>query len=429
MEKMQLIQNADLKNKIVLIRVDHNVVKSGKIEDNYRVDSTFGTLFNIILRGGKIILMTHVGRPKNKKTNMIEISDKTSVYPVVEYLRKKLFLRIETPDFPRDEKTGGLIFSKEAILPAIDKLKANECDIVYLPNTRWFNGEESKGDTMNEFAKKLSEIADVYVNDAFGSWQANASTVGINQYLDSYAGLLIQKEINNLKKIFEAEKPFVAVVAGSKFDTKIDSLYALLERADKLILGGVIYNAYLCAKYDIVIKGVEEEDIAIAKKFVEYAKKYPNKIVELKHIIESDCLESKNEGEYRSHNISELKKSNPLNYVLDISKESFDDEEMQNVILSAKTIFVNAVMGFTPNFSEGTVALYSLIAQNKDAMKFYGGGDTNLELKRLLPGIYLKAVDDSKYYLFTGGGAVLTAIEKGSCFAIEPIQKLIEFAK
>lgn len=429
MKNLPLLQDADLKDKIVLIRVDHNVVKSGKIEDSYRINSTFGTLFNIILKGGKIILMTHIGRPKNKKTNSIEISEKTSVIPIVNYLKEKLFLRIEVPEFPIDEK-GGLKFSKEIVLPLIAKLKNNELDIIYLPNIRWFWGEESKDEEMKTFAKQLSEIANVYVNDAFGSWQANASTVGINQFINSYAGLLMQKEINNLNyKIFNAERPFLAVVAGSKFDTKLEPLYALLKHVDKLVLGGVIYNAYLCAKYDIRIKTIEDEDILIAKKFVDFAEKYPNKIVELPYIIESDNLDSKIEGQYRRHNIYDIYKSKSLNYILDVDKKSFEDENIRNIFLSAKTIFVNAVMGFTPNFSEGTKALYSLISQNDEAMKLFGGGDTNLELKRLLPDLYMKTIENNNYYLFTGGGAVLTAIEQENCYGIEPIKKLIEFAK
>jgi len=110
---------------------------------------------------------------------------------------------------------------------------------------------------------------------------------------------------------------------------------------------------------------------------------------------------------------------------LDIAKESFKDEKVKNVFHKAQTIFVNAVMGYTPYFNEGTIALDELIDENKEAIKLYGGGDTMQELKRLLPGLYISALDSPKYYIFTGGGAVLKAIENGSTKDLEPVKALI----
>jgi phosphoglycerate kinase len=147
-------------------------------------------------------------------------------------------------------------------------------DGIYLPNTRWFYGEEAKDDNRERFANQLAGLADIFVNDAFGSWQAHASTVDVSRYLPSYAGFLLQKEIENLDRIYNPQTPFLAVVAGAKFDTKIEPLYALIQKADWLVLVGVIYNAYLSAKYNIRIKGVEDDDLEHAKKFVEFAAKY-----------------------------------------------------------------------------------------------------------------------------------------------------------
>ena len=423
--KLSIIQDADLSDKIVLFRVDHNVVKNGEIEDPYRVDSTFETINYILKNGGKPILMTHVGRPKDKKTGIITIKDKTSVLPIVEYLKEKLKLRIEIPIFLAKDDYGIEINAAE-IKPYIDKLKNNEIDILYLPNIRWFKGEEVKESEMEVFASKLAALADIYVNDAFGSWQANTSTTGINRYLPSYAGFLMQKEINNLDKIFNAETPFLAVVAGSKFDTKLKPLYALIQKADKLVLGGVLYNAYLCAKYGISIQGVDNEDVVLAKQFVDFTEQYPNKIVELPYIVESDILEEKIDGKYRNVCVKDLKAGDKLNFVLDAAIQSFEDEYVRKVFLSAKTIFINAVMGFTPNFREGTIALDILISENKEAMKLFGGGDTNMEFKKLLPDKYSAALNDESFYLFTGGGAVLNAIEENTAFGIEPIKKLLK---
>ena len=420
-----LIQDADLKDKIVLVRVDHNVVKKGVIHDPYRIDATIGTLYHINARGGKVILMTHVGRPKDKKTGDIDISDDTSVQPIVDYLQKKLHITMKIPEFYRDEKRG-YIGIETSINHLIRELKENRIDGIYLPNTRWFEGEEAESETSDRLALQLAGLADIFVNDAFGSWQPHASTVRVNRYLPSYAGFLMQKEIENLERIFHPEYPFVAVVAGSKFDTKIDSLYALIEKADFLVLGGVIYNAYLCARYGMEIKGISQEDLKHAKKFVAFTKQYPEKLVELPYIVESDLLDGKIEGKYRIHHIHNLKKGTKLNYVLDVAAESFQDEQVNKVFRCAKSIFVNAVMGFTPHFNEGTIALDQLIDENIEAVKLYGGGDTMQELKRLLPGLYIVALDSPKYYIFTGGGAVLKAIQESTTLGLAPVRALVE---
>lgn len=420
-----LIQDANLKGKVVLVRVDHNVVKNGVIHDPYRIDATIGTIFHIISKGGKIILMTHVGRPKDKKTGEIIINEKTSIQPIVDYLQQKLHISLKIPEFYVNGNTGYLGV-ETSINHLIKDLKEGLIDGIYLPNTRWFAGEEAKGEEADRLANQLAGLADVFVNDAFGSWQAHASTVKICNYLPSYAGFLMQKEISNLERIYRPENPFLAVVAGSKFDTKIDSLFALLKKSDYLILGGVIYNAYLSAKYNFSIKGIEADDMEHAKEFVEFSKQYPGKIIELPFIVESDTLEGKIKGKNRVKNISEIKAGTKLNYVLDIAKESFNDKKVIEVFKKAKTIFVNAVMGFTPYFNEGTIALDELIDNNFEAIKLYGGGDTMQELKRLLPGLYISALDSPKYYIFTGGGAVLKAIENGTTTGLAPVKALID---
>ncbi len=419
------VQDADLKGKIILVRVDHNVVKNGLIHDPYRIDATIGTLYHINAKGGKIILMTHVGRPLDKKTQEICIDEKTSIKPIVDYLQNKLHIKLEVPKFYQ-HGTSGYLGVETSINHLIKDLKAGIIDGIYLPNTRWFAGEEAKGESADRFAHQLAGLADIFVNDAFGSWQPHVSTIGVTKYMPSYAGFLMQKEIENLNRIYNPEKPFLSVVAGSKFDTKIDSLFALLEKTDYLILGGVIYNAYLCAKYSFSIKGISADDIKAAEKFVDFSKKFPNKIIELPIIVESDTLAGKFKGQFRKHDIRKLHKGQKLNYILDIAQESFTELEVQEVFLKANTIFVNAVMGLVPHFNAGTIALDELIDQNRNAVKLYGGGDTMQELKRLLPGLYIMALDHPKYYIFTGGGAVLKAIESGTPLGLEPIKVLTE---
>ena len=178
------------------------LLKKGLIHDPYRIDATIGTLFYIVAKGAKIILMSHVGRPKNKKTGAIEISKATSVQAIVDYLKEKLHIQFQVPTFFEQEKKGYLDI-ETSINHMIKDLKSNKIDGIYLANTRWFNGEESKNELSDRVANQLAGLADIFVNDAFGSWQAHASTVGITQYLPSYAGFLMQKEIKNLDRIFK----------------------------------------------------------------------------------------------------------------------------------------------------------------------------------------------------------------------------------
>jgi len=424
--RLPLIQNAPLDGKIVLVRFDHNVVKKGQIRDPYRIDMTLGTLYNIVERGGRPILMTHVGRPKDKKTGEISCMDEESVKPIVEYLERKLHIKFHIHEFGITPKIG-ITGIDTSINLAIKNLRERKIGGIYLPNTRWFQGEEGEGKARENFALQLAGLADIFINDAFGSWQAHATTVDITKHLPSYAGFLLQQEIVNLNSVINPERPFVAVVAGAKYDTKIKPLYALYDKVDKLILGGVIYNTYLCAKYGITIAGVSESDITAAKDLVEKDKSN-RKIVELPHIVESDILESRMEGKYRTISVKDFRQGSKYNYILDIDPKSFEDQNVYGVISGAKTIFVNAVMGFTPHFSAGSEALDSTIDHNRSAIKMYGGGDTLQEFKDLCPGLYLSVLDNTQYYFFTGGGTVLTAIEQGSPYGLKPVEALIENA-
>ena len=423
-KNLPLIQEADLNGKVVLVRFDHNVVKKGIVRDPFRIDQTLGTLYYIVERGGRPILMTHVGRPKDKKTGKIICSLNDSVEPVVEYLNRKLHTNLYIPKFDIDSENG-ITGMGDSLKPAIEDLKNRKISGIYLPNTRWFRSEEDKGVFRDSFAVQLANFADIYVNDAFGSWQPHVSTYDVTKHIPSYAGFLMQKEIENLSRVIEPERPFLAVIAGAKYDTKIGPLYAIYQKADNLILGGVIYNTYLCAKYGISIKGVSDSDIDAAKELVNMDKE-KQKIIELPYIVESDTIEGKVEEKYRTISLNDFKRGNQYNYVLDIDPKSFDDNKVSETILSAKTIFVNAVMGFTPHFTLGSKALDETIDKNISALKMYGGGDTLQEFKDLCPGLYISVLDNAHYYFFTGGGAVLTAIEQGSPYGLKPVQALIE---
>ena len=422
--KLPLIQDADLDGKVVLLRVDHNVVKGGFIKDPYRIDSTLGTIYNIVERGGRPILMTHVGRPRNKKTGEINCTSGNSVEPIVEYLERKLHIKFHIPKFNTDSGKG-IPGIDTSINLAIKDLKNRNIGGIYLPNTRWFQGEEVGGDVRQSFALQLAGLADVYVNDAFGSWQAHASTYDITKHLPSFAGFLMQQEIKNLSYVLEPTRPFVAVVAGAKYDTKIEPLKEIYKKVDHLILGGVIYNTFLSAKYKVQIEGIPESEVIAAEDLVETDKK-GHKIIELPYVVESDTLEGRIPGKYRTISIRNFKKGNRIGYILDVDPKSFEDKRVSSIIGDARTIFVNAVMGFTPHFTAGSEVLDRTIDQNREARKLYGGGDTLQEFKNLCPGLYLAVLDDAQYYFFTGGGSVLKAIQEGSPYGMEPIRGLIE---
>lgn len=421
--RLPLVQQADLEDKVVLLRVDHNVVKKGVIRDPYRIDCTLGTIYNIVERGGRPILMTHIGRPRDKKTGEIICDPTTGVEPIVDYLERKLHTKFYIPQFSIDPKRG-ILGIDTSINLAINDLKKRKIGGIYLPNTRWFQGEEPEGSIRDTFALQLAGLADIFVNDAFGSWQPHASTYDITKYLPSFAGFLMQQEIKNLSHVLEPERPFLAVVAGAKYDTKVGPLYEIYNKVDRLILGGVICNTFLCAKYNIRINGIPESDIMAAANLVERNQK-ENKILELPYLVESETLEGRINGKYRTIAVSDFRPGNHYGYILDVDPKSFTDEKVSTAISTAKTILVNAVMGYTPHFTEGSEALDRTIDRNRKAHKFYGGGDTLQEFKNLCPGLYLAVLDDSQYYFFTGGGTVLKAIQEGTPYGLKPVEALM----
>ena len=295
--RLKLLQQADMKDKVVLLRVDHNVVKKGIIKDPYRIDATIGTLYAIAAAGGKPILMSHVGRPRDKKTGMISCREEQSVLPIVRYLEQKLPVKIHPQEFPVDPEKG-ITHIDDSIKPTLEALRKGAFDMVYLPNSRWFAGEQSKGPERDVLSDELASIADIYINDAFGSWGVAASTYDVATRLPAFAGNLLQKEISNLYHVLEPERPFVGVVAGAKYDTKIGPLKALYNKVDYLILGGLMYNTFLSAKYGATINGVSEEDKGLAMELVELDRA-KGKILEMPWLVESDSAENRIDGEDR----------------------------------------------------------------------------------------------------------------------------------
>jgi phosphoglycerate kinase len=297
--------------------------------------------------------------------------------------------------------------------------------MIYLPNIRWFEGEETKGPERDTFAAWLAGLADVYVNDAFSSWRAHGSTYDVAKHLPSYAGFQLQEELLNLHRILEPPRPFLGIIAGAKLDTKIGPLSALYRLADHVILGGLLYNVFLAAKYDVMFRGVSEEDKAKAMPLVELDAK-EKKILEMPFIVESETMEGKSDGRYRTISVADFKPGHAFQYILDVDPKSYDEAGISETVKTSKSIFLNAVMGLTPQFSEGTRSLYQLIGENGGAHKMFAGGDTLQELRTLCPGQYMAGEAGADYYYFTGGGSVLTAIETGDPYGRKPIKALMD---
>jgi phosphoglycerate kinase len=271
----------------------------------------------------------------------------------------------------------------------------------------------------------LAGLGDLFINEAFSSWRAHGSTYDIARRLPSYAGFRLQEELLNVHKVLDPQKPFVAVVGGAKYDTKIGPIKALHKRTDHIILGGLIYNVYLSAKYGVNISGVSEEERIEARELVDLDGRQ-KKILEIPYLVESETMEGKVEGLHRTIHVESMKEGDNYDYLLDMDTQSLEMDRTAEIIRSAKTIFVNAVMGLTPPFFEGTQALYGLIASNQDAMKLFAGGDTLQELRNLCPDIYQAGMDAPDFYYFTGGGSVLTTLEQGSPYDLKPIKALMD---
>ncbi|MFH1350292.1 MAG: phosphoglycerate kinase [Pseudomonadota bacterium] len=421
--RLRLLQQASMKGKVVLVRVDHNVVKKGRIKDPYRIDVTLKTLYAIAEKGGRPILMTHIGRPRDKGTGKIDCRDGDSVRPIIQYLEAKIPIKIFLPEFPIDPQYG-ITQLDGSIEGHINDLKDGKIGMIYLPNIRWFQGEQASGAERENFVKWLAGLGDLFVNDAFSSWRPHGSTYDITQRLPSYAGFQLQEELLNIHKVLNPERPFLAVIAGSKYDTKIGPIKELYKRADHLILGGLLYNVFIAAKYQVNISGVTEEEKREAAELVRLDEK-KKKIIEISQLVESDSPNERIEGHFRTLDRINMKRGDTFSHILDMDPKSLQDRRIREIIGSVKTIFINAVMGLTPPFFEGTQSLYRLIASNGGAHKLFAGGDTLQELRNLCPEIYLAGMDSPDYYYFTGGGSVLTTLEMGNPYHLKPIEALM----
>lgn len=383
LNKMTL-EDLEVKGKRVLVRCDFNVPMDdeGNITDDRRIVSSLPTIEYLIENGAKVILMSHLGRPKG------EANPKYSLAPVARRLSELLNKEVI---FAKDDRVVS-----DDVKVIVSKM--NEGDVVLLENTR-FRKEEEKND--DNFAKELASLGDLYVNDAFGtSHRAHASNVGVSKWLPSAVGYLVEKEISTMGKALEnPEKPFVAILGGAKVSDKIGVIQNLLNKVDMILIGGGMAYTFLKAQgYEIGTSILEEDKVDLANQLLKEAEEKKVKLLLPVDIVVAK--EFKNDTEFKTVKIDSIPKDM---MGMDIGEETiklFSDE-----IRKAKTIVWNGPMGVfeMENFKKGTESIAKAMAES-DAITIVGGGDSASAVEKA-------GFGEKITHISTGGGASLEFLE------------------
>lgn len=374
----KMVTDLQVDGKKVLVRVDFNVpLKDGKVADDSRITAALPTIQYLLDHGAAVILASHLGRPKGT------VNPQFSLEPVAKYLDK--FIK------------GRVRFASDCIGPAAEeaaaKLKPGQ--VLVLENTR-FHPEEEKNDP--EMAKGLAKLADLYVNDAFGTaHRAHASTAGVANYLPSAAGFLLEKEIKYLgNAISDPARPFVAILGGAKISDKIGVIENLLKTADKILIGGGMANTFLAAQ------GYEMADSLFEKEAIETATALLTKSAD-KLLLPVDMVLGNSfdaEAEMKTTALGDV----PAGWrILDIGPKSV--EAFAAEISKAGTVVWNGPMGVFefPRFAKGTFAIAQAVADSH-AISIIGGGDS-------VAAINQSGLGDRITHISTGGGASLEMLE------------------
>ena len=384
---MKTIDNYNFKGKKVIVRVDFNVPLNDQFEitDDTRIRAAVPTIQKLRKEGAAVIIMSHLGRPKNGP------EEKFSLKHLVKDLSEKLNTHVQFADD---------CIGKQAKEKAAD-LKSGE--VLLLENLRFYK-EETKGD--EAFAKKLSELADVYVNDAFGTaHRAHASTAVIAKFFPNAKmfGYVMANEIKNINKVLrESEKPFTAILGGAKVSGKIEIINNLLEKVDNLIIGGGMMFTFIKAKGGNVGNSLVEDDlIETAKDALLKAEK-----LDVNMYIPQDAIIADKFDNNANQKCAPSKEIPDGWMGLDIGVEA--SETFRKVIEKSATILWNGPMGVfeMDNFAEGTIDVAQAIARatEKGAFALVGGADS-------VAGINKFHLQDKVSYVSTGGGAMLEYIE------------------
>ena len=377
------VKDIDVNGKKVLVRCDFNVPidsETGKITDNRRIRAALPTIQYLLDHNAKVILCSHLGRPKG------EFNLKYSLKPVAEELSKLL---------NKDVK-----LAKDVIGESAKELTSNmkEGDIVLLENVR-FHKEEEQNDP--EYSKALASMAEIYVNDAFGTaHRAHSSTTGVADYLPAVSGFLIEKELEFLGGALENPKhPFVAILGGAKVSDKIGVIENLLDKVDTLIIGGgMAYTFYKAQGHHIETSICEEDKLDLAKSILEKAQEKGVKL--LLPVDNHVSSEYSNNGEEKMVDSTEI----PDGFMgLDIGPKTI--EKFEEAVKDAKTVVWNGPLGVCEfdKFATGTKAVATMLSK-LDAITIIGGGDSAAAIEKL-------GLADKMTHISTGGGASLEFLE------------------
>ncbi len=381
--KIPTLSEADLNGKKVLLRSDLNVPLSeeGKIEDNTRIVESLPTIKYILSRGGKVIILTHLGRPDGKFVEDLKVD------VIGQELEKLLNVKV--------------IKLNACIGEYVEKnmSEMSESNVYLLENTRFYP-EEEKND--EEFSKKLASYADIFVNDAFGTvHRAHASTVGVAKFLPSYAGLLLQKEIEVLSLLLEnPKKPVCLITGGAKIDTKIGLLNNFMHLADYFLIGGALANTFLAASgKNIGTSLFEENKLEIAKKFILDSEKAGKKVLLPVDVVVAETVSK----DAKAENVSSDSVKNEMK-ILDLGKETI--KNFEKILEESATVIWNGPMGLYefPQFEAGSRAIAEKLSKVQ-VTSIIGGGDT-------IDAINKFKVPLTKFtHISTGGGAMLEFLE------------------
>ncbi|MBM4140260.1 MAG: phosphoglycerate kinase [Nitrospira sp.] len=376
------IEEINIKGKRVFIRADFNVPLDDnlRITDDRRIRSTLPTINYAIDEGAKVILSSHLGRPKGKA------DPRLSLAPIAKRLQRLLNKEV--------------IFSPDCISSQVEGLvsKMKEGDVLLLENLRYQPGEENNDE---EFARALARLADVFVNDAFGtSHREHASIVGVPKFLPSAAGFLLKKEIQYLRGLVENPvRPFVAILGGAKVSGKINVLENLVDKVDKVIIGGGIAYTFIKAMGYEVGNSLVEEDM------LETAQRIRRKLkgVGIKFYLPVDCVIAQSIEPAAETKIIPTLEIPKGWRALDIGPASV--KLFSEALHDAKTVLWNGPMGVfeIDAFSRGTFAIAHAVA-DAYALTIVGGGDTDFAVHRA-------GVSDAISFISTGGGASLQLLE------------------
>jgi phosphoglycerate kinase len=378
MSDKKTIRDIDVKGKRVLVRVDFNVpLDQGKVADDTRIRAALPTIQYLTEQGAKVILMSHLGRPKGK------VKEDLRLTPVAERLADLL----GRPVAMAVDCVG------EEVETAVDRLRPG--DVLLLENLRFHPGEEANDP---RFVSQLASLGEVYVNDAFGTaHRAHASTEGVAHHLPAVAGFLMEKELNFLSKALERpEHPFVAILGGAKISDKIGVVDNLLGKVDTLLIGGGMANTFLKAQgHQVGQSLVEEESLPLAQ---ELLAKAGRKLVLPVDVVVADRFDA--EAQSKIVSVEEV----PANWrILDIGPATV--ERFAQELYTAKTVVWNGTMGVAefPRFAAGTEGIIEMLAESQ-ATTIVGGGDTAAAVQQA-------GLAEKMTHVSTGGGASLELLE------------------